>query len=115
MTKHLTCIICPKGCSLSATLCGEQVEVNGYTCPRGKEYATNELLHPVRTVTAVVRVANRENTMVSVKTATPVPKDRMMDVMSTVHQLTVNAPVSVGQVLARDVCGSDIVATKEIH
>lgn len=115
MKRNLTCIICPKGCSLTAEIIGEQVEVSGYTCPRGKEYATYELLHPVRTVTAVVRVANRDNTMVSVKTAIPVPKDQMMDVMDVIHKLTVHAPVSIGQVLASNICGADIVATKEIR
>lgn len=115
MKRNLTCIICPKGCSLSAEIVDGQVEVSGFTCPRGKEYATNELLHPVRTVTAAVRVSNRENTMVSVKTAAPVPKDQMMNVMDVIHKLTVQAPVSIGQVLASNICGTDIVATKEIR
>ena len=114
MKRNLTCIICPKGCSLTAERIGEQVEVSGFTCPRGKEYATNELLHPVRTVTAAVRVANREHTMVSVKTAVPVPKDQMMDVMDVIHTLTVQTPVAIGQVLASNVCGADIIASKQI-
>ena len=114
MKRNLTCIICPKGCSLTAEIVGERVEVSGFTCPRGKEYATNELLHPVRTVTAAVRVVNRENTMVSVKTAAPIPKDQMMVVMDVIHTLTVQAPVLIGQVLAEDICGADIVATKQI-
>ena len=115
MKQNLTCIICPKGCALTTEVIGEQVEVSGFTCPRGKEYATNELLHPVRTVTAAVRVVNRENTMVSVKTAVPVPKDQMMAVMETIHKLSVQAPVAIGQILASDVCGADIVATKQIN
>lgn len=114
MKRNLTCIICPKGCSLTAEIVGERVEVSGFTCPRGKEYATNELLHPVRTVTAAVRVVNRENTMVSVKTAAPIPKDQMMVVMDVIHTLTVQAPVLIGQVLAENICGADIVATKQI-
>ena len=114
MKRNLTCIICPRGCALTAELVGEQVEVSGFSCPRGKEYATNELLHPVRTVTAAVPVSNREHTMVSVKTSVPIPKDNMMDVMAVIHTLTAQAPVAMGQVLASNVYGADIVATKQI-
>ncbi len=115
MKRMLTCIICPKGCSLTAEIKGEQVEVTGHTCPKGAEYAVNEILHPMRTVTATIRVANRENTMVSVKTLTPVPKDRMMAVMDVLRATTVAAPVSMGQVLLENVEGSAIVATRAIE
>ena len=71
--------------------------------------------HPVRTVTALVRVANRENTMVSVKTETPVPKERMMDVIAALHPLRLNAPLTIGTVVLEDIFGSRIVVTKNIH
>ena len=98
MKRELTCIICPLGCSLTAEIVDGEVKVSGNTCPKGEEYAINECLHPVRTVTATVRVANRPNTMVSVKTEKPVPKDQMMDVMAaqTLPQ-SGTLPNSVGQ------------------
>ncbi|MBQ8796747.1 MAG: DUF1667 domain-containing protein [Oscillospiraceae bacterium] len=114
MEKKITCIICPRGCAMTAQVAGETVAVTGNTCPKGEEYAINECLHPVRTVTATVRVANRPNTMVSVKTQTPVPKDQMMDVMALLRQIQVNAPVSIGDVVAENVCGSRVIITKEI-
>lgn len=114
MKRNLTCIICPRGCSLTAEINGNQVSVTGNTCPKGEEYAINECLHPVRTVTATVRVSNRQNTMVSVKTENAVPKERMMSVMAVLRKMTVTAPISIGQVLLQDVEGSAIVATKQI-
>ena len=114
MNRNITCIICPKGCAMCAQIQGETVTVTGNTCPKGEEYAINECLHPVRTVTATVRVANRPNTMVSVKTAEPVDKARMMDVMEQLRKLTVNAPVAVGQVILQDLFGTKIVITKNI-
>ena len=74
MEKKITCIICPRGCAMTAKLENGGVAVTGHTCPKGEEYAINECTNPVRTVTACVRIANRENTMVSVKTEAPVPK-----------------------------------------
>lgn len=114
MKRNLTCIICPRGCSLTAEINGNQVSVTGYTCLKGEEYAINECLHPVRTVTATVRVSNRQNTMVSVKTENAVPKEHMMSVMAALRKMIVTAPISFGQVLLQDVEGSAIVATKQI-
>lgn len=114
MKRNLTCIICPRGCALTAEICNEKVTVTGHTCPKGEEYAINECLHPVRTVTATVRVSNRKDTMVSVKTETPVAKDKMMSVMAALRQTAVTAPVAIGDVVLEDVCGSRIIVTKDI-
>lgn len=114
MKRELTCIICPRGCALTADITDNGVAVTGNTCPKGDEYAVNECLHPVRTVTATVRVANRYNTMASVKTEQPVPKDRMMDVMALLRRTEVQAPVAIGDVVLADVFGSNVVVTKAV-
>ena len=115
MIRSITCIICPRGCAMTAEQEGDQVKVTGFACPRGQEYAVNECLHPVRTVTSTVRVSNRKDCMVSVKTASPVPKDAMADVMVQLRAARVEAPVKLGQVILKDVYGSDIVATKAVE
>ena len=114
MKRNLVCIICPRGCSLSADITENGVTVTGNACPKGEEYAVNECTNPVRTVTATVRVSNRNNTMVSVKTAMPVPKDRMMDVMKALRSTQIEAPVAVGDIVLKEICGSDIIATKAV-
>ena len=114
MKRDMICIICPRGCSLTADITETGVKVSGNACPKGEEYAINECTNPVRTVTATVRVSNRYNTMVSVKTAQPIPKERMMDVMAQLRKITVNAPVTVGQVILEDVFNTQILITKNI-
>lgn len=114
MKRNLTCIICPRGCTLTAEILDSGVTVTGHTCPKGEEYAINECLHPMRTVTATVRVSNRPNTMVSVKTAQPVPKERMLEVMALLRQTQVQAPVAIGDVVLTDVFDTQIVITKNI-
>ena len=111
MTRDFVCIICPKGCRLRAEIEGEQASVTGNACPRGAAYAVSEALHPMRTVTATMRVANRAHTMVPVKTASPVPKEKMMAVMAALRSQAVHAPITIGQILISDLCGTDIVAT----
>jgi CxxC motif-containing protein len=54
--------------------------------------------------------------MLSVKTAKPIPKDKIMDVVQALRPVTVTAPVHVGDVVAGDILGTgvDIVATRPV-
>lgn len=115
MKRELICVLCPRGCRITAEISGDTVTAQGNACPNGEKYAKSECIHPVRTLTATVRVANRKDTMVSVKTDVPVAKDKMLIVMQILREMTVNAPISVGQVLIRSICGSNIVATKDVN
>ena len=104
--RNLTCIGCPLGCALKVTIDGENVTVTGNTCT-----------HPTRIVTSTVCVKNGTIPMVSVKTAQDIPKEKIMDVMECINQITVEAPVHIGDVLLSDVAatGVDIVATKNVE
>ena len=113
MKRNLTCIICPRGCAMQIDL--DTMRVDGNSCPKGAQYAIDECTHPVRTVTSSVRVANRENTMVSVKTAHPVAKSHLFDVMKQIRAAKTLAPVKIGDIIVKDVYGTDIVATKNIE
>jgi len=114
MKRELTCIICPRGCQLSVDINKENTEVTGNACPKGKQYAIDECTNPTRTVTTTVRVSNREDTMVSVKTATPVSKKDIFKVMEKIREISVIAPVKIGDVIIKNLCGADIIATKNI-
>lgn len=114
MKRELTCIICPRGCALTVKPEQNGIGVQGNFCPRGEAYAIAECTNPTRTVTATVRVANRADTMLAVKTQVPVAKGKMMDVMAFLRKQTVDAPVKLGTILFEDVCGSAIVATQNI-
>ena len=112
-TRQLTCIVCPRGCSLVAELSdsGEVVSVSGNICPRGKTYAINECTNPMRTVTSTVRCEG--GAVVAVKTAANVPKSRVFDVMDAINSTTAPNTVRIGDVIVADVCGLgvDVVAT----
>lgn len=112
--KQLTCIICPKGCALTVTEEKDGLAVAGNLCPRGKNYAIEECTHPTRTVTSFIRVENRPDTMVSVKTSCPIPKEEMFAAMEKIRAARVNAPVKLGEVILKNVFGADVIATKTI-
>ena len=114
MKKKLICVVCPRGCSLMAEVVDENVTVTGQGCPRGVEYASNECLHPMRTVTIALRIANRDNAMVSVKTESPIPKEKMSEAVGILRTLCVNAPLAVGDVVCESVFGSRVLCTSAV-
>ncbi len=110
MDKNLTCIICPKGCSIRVTLEEGRVEaISGHTCPRGEEYARAECISPMRTVTSTVRCANGE--LVPVKTDRPIPKDKIFECMTLINHARPVLPIRIGDVIIEDAFGSKIIAT----
>lgn len=111
--KEFTCIVCPRGCRLTID---DNMNVTGNTCPRGKEYAISEVTNPVRTITSSVRVINREDLLVSVKTNGAIPKGKIFQVMEEINKVGVKAPCRIGQVVIPNVLnlGVDIVITKNI-
>ena len=111
--KELTCIVCPRGCRLTID---DNLNVTGNFCPRGSEYAKNELTNPKRMITSFMRVKNREDTVVSVKTSTAIPKGMIFEVMEEINKVGVNAPTRIGEVAIKDVLGTgaDIIITKNI-
>ena len=117
MNKTLTCIGCPMGCQIEVELdeAGNFVSSKGWSCNIGKRYAKEEVTAPVRTVTALVNVANRPEPL-SVKTAAPVPKGSIFECLKEIRTLKMNAPVHIGDVVTDNIAGTGIavVATKNI-
>lgn len=113
MKRELTCIVCPIGCSLVVDIDdGKVTNVTGNTCPRGKVYAENECISPVRTITTSVVCKTGE--MLSVKTDRPIPKDKIAEAMKIINEASPVLPISIGDVIMEDVFGSNIVATRNI-
>ncbi|MBO4350320.1 MAG: DUF1667 domain-containing protein, partial [Proteobacteria bacterium] len=123
--KELTCIGCPMGCQLTVEVDkGVVVSVKGNTCKIGENYARKEVVNPMRIVTSSVAVLPNRNAVpsedihyprISVKTASEVPKDKIMDVMDVIKGTYVFAPVRIGDVILHNVAdtGVDVVATKK--
>ena len=116
-TKELTCINCPMGCRLTVTMSGvEVINVEGNNCKRGDVYARTEVVSPVRIVTTTIKVKGGSIDRVSCKTKTPVPKDKIFDIMAEISLASCSAPVMIGDVLIKDCAGTGvpIVATKNV-
>ncbi len=114
--RELTCIQCPMGCQLTVTVDGENVTVEGNTCPRGAVYGKKEVTAPTRTVTSTVVVEGGELARASVKTASDIPKEKIFAVMEEIRAAKVKAPVAIGEVIVENAAGTgvDVIATKNV-
>lgn len=116
--RTLTCIGCPLGCAVTVELDnGEIINVIGNTCKRGDDYARKEVTHPMRVVTSTVRVTGGELPVVSVKTEHDIPKEKIMDVMKGLVDISVPAPVRIGDIVLENVAqtGVNMIATKDVR
>lgn len=115
-TVELTCIACPKGCRMQVMMENGEVTVLGSGCTRGKGYAKNEILNPVRMVTTILKTRRAGQSLLSVRTTSPVPKEKVPEVLYELHRMKVKAPIAIGDVVCRNVAGThiDVIATKAI-
>ena len=117
-TYAYLCIGCPLGCrlELDEKEGGDIVEVRGFSCRRGKEYAVQEHTDPRRLVTTTVAIEGSLWPRLPVKTTAQVPKDQVRDVCRALLAISVTAPVRIGDVIAENVLGTgaDVVATRNM-
>ncbi len=118
--RNFICIGCPLGCSMQVTIddTGTVSKVEGNTCPRGDTYARKEATNPTRIVTSTVRVTGSKShaVTVSVKTASDIPKSKIFDCIKELKDVTVSAPVRIGDIVKPNVAGTgiDMIATKDV-
>ena len=116
MVRDIICTNCPMGCPLRVEYeDGKILSITGNTCKNGITFGTNEVLCPKRTITSIVKVTNRD-IMLSVKSASELPKERMFEFMDIINGTKVQAPIKSGDIIVQNIgnTGIDIVATKTI-
>ncbi|MDZ7801611.1 MAG: DUF1667 domain-containing protein [Trueperaceae bacterium] len=114
-TTEYLCIGCPLGCRLEVDEDedGEIVEVRGFSCKRGKQFALQEHTQPVRSVATTVHVKGGAWPRLPVRTTDPIPKDRVAALCDALHGVTLHAPVQMGQVVLDGPDGT-VVASRDM-
>ncbi len=102
MERILTCIECPRGCTLTVFFEGGEVTVSGNFCSKGEIYGKNEVICPRRTVTGTVRAGDK---LIPVKTDGAVRKDLMFDVMEKIRAFRLLTNVKIGDIIIENVDG----------
>lgn len=115
--REVICIICPKGCHLKIEENAEGgYNVSGASCERGNEYGINEVTNPVRVLTSTVKVEGAGLVRCPVRTDGSVPKDSIFDCMEEINNVTLHAPVKVGDVVIENLAGTGtpLIATRDV-
>jgi len=104
---ELICIKCPRGCKLNI----QNNNITGNLCPRGVDYANEEITNPVRVVTSLIKL---DGGVVPVKTSGEIPKSKIKDVLQEIAKIKV-LDAKIGDVVLSNVLGLsvDIVVTGE--
>lgn len=120
-TRELTCVVCPAGCKITVTLddAGKVTNVEGNTCPRGKNYAESEVTNPVRTLTSTVRIVLADGSvhMLPVRTDHPIPKPELFRAMDFVRRIKVTAPIHTGDIITENFIenGTNLIACRDFE
>ena len=116
MIEQITCICCPKGCTVSLDTQNPAETVKGFACLQGKNYAVEELICPKRTISSTAEIKGAAHPRIPVKTSQSIPKDMIFEVMAEINKISVASPIKCGEVLIKNVLGTgaDIVACKDM-
>lgn len=110
MTRELTCIICPRGCTLRVDLWADGIiSISGNLCPRGKKYAEDECTNPMRILTSTVKCS--DGSVVAVRSENAIPKSKLFEAMKIVNSTTATLPICIGDVIIGDFFGTRLIAT----
>lgn len=114
---EIICICCPLGCRVNIQKEGDGFLVVGNRCPRGREYAIDELTAPVRTITSSVPTIDCVDKTLSVKTDKPIAKDLVFKALDVLKGVKVKPPIKEGDIIVSNVLETSVnfVATRDIE
>ena len=114
--KNLICITCPMGCRLKVSGTIADLQVEGGLCPKGDQYAYDEITNPVRMVCTTVKINGGLHPVIPVKTDKAIPDKYKLDVVKAVKDITLTSPVKMGDVIIADLFGTgvNIVAERDL-
>ena len=116
LDKNLICITCPMGCRLNVTGSIDDLKVSGGSCPKGEQYAFDEITNPLRMVCTTVKISGGIHPVIPVKTDKAIPDKYKLDVVNAVKNITLTSPVKMGAVVISNLfdTGVNIVTQRDM-
>jgi CxxC motif-containing protein len=116
-TKHfITCILCPRGCSVEISKSNGDYIVKGNRCKKGKGYAINEITNPTRTLTSTVKTSIKDFPRLPVRTDKEVPLKDIFQFMIEINNVIVTKRLKPGDIVIENIrnSGANLVATADM-
>jgi CxxC motif-containing protein len=112
---HFVCVVCPIGCEIDVVHDGSKIiSMEGNKCEKSTEFVSQELIEPMRILTTTIRIEGSRWPVIPVRTDKAVPKRLFPQVMKRLRRITLQAPVNMLDVVARNVLrtGANVIATR---
>ena len=115
-TKDMICIVCPNGCRMKVQYDDMDITVEGNTCKRGEQFARNEIISPMRSLTTTVRTVFKGFPVLPVRTDKDIPKPLVLSAMKEIGRITVSKKVVMGEYIIENILntGVNIIASCDI-
>ena len=109
MKQELICIVCPKGCHLTAEQTAEGWQITDFGCPRGQTI-------PSRVVCSTVRSTGGVHTVLWVNDYGPLPRSLVREAVRMLDAVEISSPVCCGDVILPDIGGTGVnfVASRDM-
>ncbi len=115
--SKLVCITCPRGCTINIEPKeGGEWKVTGQSCKRGREFAINEMTHPMRTICSTIKTIYKDAPVVPCRVSSDIPKDKIFDVMKEINKTVIDKQLKRGDVAIPNVLGLgvDVIITSDL-
>ena len=114
-TLQFNCTTSPSECLLTVEVerdasgnVAEVRSVTGNNCPRGDQFAHQELTCPMRVLTTTVAVSGGDEVLLPVRTAEAIPLELHAQAMTLIRSLVVNAPIHMGDIILPNILNTNI-------
>ena len=86
---------------------------DGNKCDKGRDFSKKETANPVRILTTTVRTKFPGVPVISVKTESEIPKDKLMTAMGELSEVVVGEELSCGDTIVEDIAktGVSVIVT----
>lgn len=114
--KKLTCIVCPNGCELIVNKNNDQWTVTGNLCPRGRDFAINEMTNPKRSICSTVKTIFKEAPRLPVRTDGEIPLKDIFPLMRLLSTVVIDKRVHGGEIIIENALntGINVIATSDM-
>jgi CxxC motif-containing protein len=115
--ETLTCIVCPNGCRLSVEKVQGEWIVQGNLCPKGKDFAIDEMTSPMRSICTTVRTIYKDIPRLAVRTDREIPKSEIFSIMEEINKINLQRRVYNGDIIIENILntGANIIATSNMY
>ena len=96
------------GCRLNVSGTIDDLQVTGGLCPKGDQYAYDEITNPLRMVCTTVKIKGGIHPVIPVKTDKPIADKYKLDVVKAVKDITLYSPVKMGEIIISDIWGTGV-------